>query len=200
MKYSEYLQMQIAFKHYVDCENVAKLSEQYEIPLNAVYKFCQDHRGEFRDAIVRNWKRSEKRMRMAVSDCRNGKTVGFIKCKYHISMTSLYQAIGAKSASYLTNPPVFTEEELARVKAVSYFGDWKTEILSMDAQKKPMYGIYNPANGTWLQHLCNGGIMRPLLYATMYGANAKLSQIKKRRKLHNIGAAELRVQWYGWEQ
>lgn len=115
-------------------------------------------------------------------------------------MTSLYRALSAKSASYLTDPPVFTEEELAKAKAVSYFGDWKTEILSMNAQKKPLYGIYNPGNGTWLQRLCHGGIMRPWLYSTMYGANAKLSQVKKLRGLHNIGAAELKVQWYGWEQ
>ena len=187
MKYSEDLQMQIAFEHYVDCESIAKLGDRYEIPSDTVYRFCREHRGEFRDAIVRNWKRSEKRMRRAVADYRNGETVDFIRCKYHIGTTSLYRALSAKSASYLTNPPVFTEEELTKAKAVSYFGDWKTEILSMDAQKKPLYGIYNPGNGTWL-------------YSTMYGANAKLAQVKKLRGLHNIGAAELKVQWYGWKQ
>ena len=200
MKYSEDLQMQIAFEHYVDCESIAKLGDRYEIPSDTVYRFCREHRGEFRDAIVRNWKRSEKRMRRAVADYRNGETVDFIRCKYHIGTTSLYRALSAKSASYLTTPPVFTEEELTKAKAVSYFGDWKTEILSMDAQKKPLYGIYNPGNGTWLQRLCHGGIMRPWLYSTMYGANAKLAQVKKLRGLHNIGAAELKVQWYGWKQ
>lgn len=200
MKYSEQLKMQIAFEHYVDCESIAKLGDRYEISSDTVYRFCKNYRGEFRDAIIRNWKRSEKRMRKAVADYRNGETIDFIKRKYHISSTPLYRALDARSASYFIEPPKFSEKELRKPKVFSCYMNWKKEILLMDAQRKPLYGIYNQENGKWLQRLCNGGVMRPWLYQTTYGAKAKLQQVLKTRTLHNVGMVRLKVQWYGWEQ
>ena len=155
MKYSEDLQMQIAFEHYVDCESIAKLGDRYEIPSDTVYRFCREHRGEFRDAIVRNWKRSEKRMRRAVADYRNGETVDFIRCKYHIGTTSLYRALSAKSASYLTNPPVFTEEELTKAKRSPTLEIGKRKFCRWMHRKSPCMASITLG----MEHGCNGSAM-----------------------------------------
>lgn len=198
-RYSERFKMQVAYDYFVDRCPVNALGDKYKITGDTVRYFCSERRGEYRDAIVRNWKDEEKRLRRAVSDYLSGKSAEIITQEYNICTRRLFRMVDTRCNSYLIEPPEFTAEELAKPKAFVCVNDMTQEILKLDVQHCPLYGIRDATTGKWLQRLDKSGNMHPLLYSTVYEANEKLSQIRKIRGLHNVGAIELNAQWYGWK-
>lgn len=79
-KYSEQFKMQVAYDYFVDRCSVNALCDKYKLTVHTVRYFYKNRRGEYRDAIFRNWKDEEKRLRRAVSDYLSG---GF-KCHRYI--------------------------------------------------------------------------------------------------------------------
>ena len=197
-KYSEQFKMQVAYDYFVDRCPVNALCDKYNLTVHTVRYFYKNRRGEYRDAIFRNWKDEEKRLRRAVSDYLSGGSAEEVTQKYNICTQWLLKLVDMRFDSYLIEPPKFTAEELAKPKAFVCVNDMTQEILKLDVQHCPLYGIRN-ATGKWLQRLDKSGNMHPLLYSTVYEANEKLSQIRKIRGLHNVGAIELKTQWYGWK-
>lgn len=198
-RYSERFKMQVAYDYFVDRCPVNALGDKYKITGDTVRYFCKERRGEYRDAIFRNWKDEEKRLRRAVSDYLSGKSAEIITQEYNICTRRLFRMVDTRCNSYLIEPPKFTAEELAKPKAFVCVNDMAQEILKLDVQHCPLYGIRDATTGKWLQRLDKSGNMHPLLYSTVYEANEKLSQIRKIRALHNVGAIELKAQWYGWK-
>lgn len=58
-RYSERFKMQVAYDYFVDRCPVNALGDKYKITGDTVRYFCSERRGEYRDAIVRNWKDEE---------------------------------------------------------------------------------------------------------------------------------------------
>lgn len=83
-RYSERFKMQVAYDYFVDRCPVNALGDKYKITGDTVRYFCSERRGEYRDAIVRNWKDEEKRLRRAVSDYLSGKSAEIITQEYNI--------------------------------------------------------------------------------------------------------------------
>lgn len=199
-RYSERFKMQVAYDYFVDRCPVNALGDKYKITGDTVRYFCSERRGEYRDAIVRNWKGEEKRLRRAVSDYLSGKSAEIITQEYNICTRRLFRMVDTRCNSYLIEPPEFTAEELAKPKAFTLYRSLTKEILKMDVQRRPVYGIRDAITGMWLQRLDKKGNMHPLLYLTVDNANAKLRTVKMIRGQHNAGNVDLRVQWYGWEK
>lgn len=199
-KYSEQFKMQVAYDYFVDRCSVNALCDKYKLTVHTVRYFYKNRRGEYRDAIVRNWKDEEKRLRRAVSDYLSGKSAEIITQEYNICTRRLFRMVDTRCNSYLIEPPEFTAEELAKPKAFTLYRGLTKEILKMDVQRRPVYGIRDAITGMWLQRLDKKGNMHPLLYLTVDNANAKLRTVKMIRGQHNAGNVDLRVQWYGWEQ
>lgn len=198
-KYSEQFKMQVAYDYFVDRCSVNALCDKYKLTVHTVRYFYKNRRGEYRDAIFRNWKDEEKRLRRAVSDYLSGGSAEEVAQEYNICTQWLLKLVDMRFDSYLIEPPKFTAEELAKPKAFVCVNDMTQEILKLDVQHCPLYGIRDATTGKWLQRLDKSGNMHPLLYSTVYEANEKLSQIRKIRGLHNVGAIELNAQWYGWK-
>ena len=199
-KYSEQFKMQVAYDYFVDRCPVDALCDKYKLTVHTVRYFYKNRRGEYRDAIVRNWKDEEKRLRRAVSDYLSGKSAEIITQEYNICTRRLFRMVDTRCNSYLIEPPEFTKEELAKPKAFTLYRSLTKEILKMDVQRRPVYGIRDAITGMWLQRLDKKGNMHPLLYLTVDNANAKLRTVKMIRGQHNAGNVDLRVQWYGWKR
>ena len=191
--------MQVAYDYFVDRCPVNALGDKYKITGDTVRYFCSERRGEYRDAIVRNWKDEEKRLRRAVSDYLSGKSAEIITQEYNICTRRLFRMVDTRCNSYLIEPPEFTAEELAKPKAFTLYRSLTKEILKMDVQRRPVYGIRDAITGMWLQRLDKKGNMHPLLYLTVDNANTKLRTVKMIRNQHNAGNVDLRVQLYGWK-
>lgn len=146
-------------------------------------------------------KRYSERFKMQVAyDYFGGFAAQIITQEYNICTRRLFRMVDTRCNSYLMEPPKFTEEELAKPKAFTLYRSLTREILKMDMQRRPVYGIRDEITGMWLQRLDKKGNMHPLLYLTVDNANAKLRTIKMIRNQHNAGNVDLRVQWYGWER
>lgn len=199
-KYSEQFKMQVAYDYFVDRCSVNALCDKYKLTVHTVRYFYKNRRGEYRDAIFRNWKDEEKRLRCAVSDYLSGGSAEEVAQEYNICTQWLLKLVDMRFDSYLIEPPKFTAEELAKPKAFTLYRSLTKEILKMDVQRRPVYGIRDAITGMWLQRLDKKGNMHPLLYLTVDNANAKLRTVKMIRGQHNAGNVDLRVQWYGWER
>jgi hypothetical protein len=157
-RYSERFKMQVAYDYFVDRCPVNALGDKYKITGDTVRYFCSERRGEYRDAIVRNWKDEEKRLRRAVSDYLSGKSAEIITQEYNICTRRLFRMVDTRCNSYLIEPPEFTKEELAKPKAFTLYRSLTKEILKMDVQRRPVYGIRDAITGMWLQRLDKKGI------------------------------------------
>ena len=52
--------MQVAYDYFVDRCSVNALCDKYKLTVHTVRYFYKNRRGEYRDAIFRNWKDEEK--------------------------------------------------------------------------------------------------------------------------------------------
>lgn len=152
-KYSEQFKMQVAYDYFVDRCPVNALCDKYKLTVHTVRYFYKNRRGEYRDAIFRNWKDEEKRLRRAVSDHLSGGSAEEVAQEYNICTQWLLKLVDMRFDSYLIEPPKFTAEELAKPKAFVCVNDMTQEILKMDVQHCPLYGIRDATTGKWLQRL-----------------------------------------------
>lgn len=196
MKYSEDLQMQIAFEHYVDCESIAKLGDRYEIPSDTVYRFCREHQGEFPGRYRANWKRSEKRMRRAVADYRNGNRGLYPMQVSHRRLPYIGHSV-QKVPLILRTHQYSQKKSLQRRKRSPTLEIGKRKFCRWMHRKSPCMasitlGMEHGCNGSVMVESCDHGYIQRCM-----GRMQKLAQVKS-YGVHNIGAAELKVQWYGW--
>ena len=109
--------MQVAYDYFVDRCPVNALCDKYKLTVHTVRYFYKNRRGEYRDAIFRNWKDEEKRLRRAVSDYLSGGSAEEVAQEYNICTQWLLKLVDMRFNSYLIEPPKFTAEELAKPKA-----------------------------------------------------------------------------------
>lgn len=152
-KYSEQFKMQVAYDYFVDRCSVNALCDKYKLTVHTVRYFYKNRRGEYRDAIFRNWKDEEKRLRRAVFDYLSGGSAEEVAQEYNICTQWLLKLVDMRFNSYLIEPPKFTAEELAKPKAFVCVNDMAQEILKLDVQHCPLYGIRDATTGKWLQRL-----------------------------------------------
>ena len=92
-KYSEQFKMQVAYDYFVDRCSVNALCDKYKLTVHTVRYFYKNRRGEYRDAIFRNWKDEEKRLRRAVSDYLSGGSAEEVAQEYNICMQWLLKLV-----------------------------------------------------------------------------------------------------------